>query len=399
MWVGSVTLPDGKRKAVYGKTQAKAREKLDKVKADVEAGRPITIGKGLTVERYLADWTTTTLPQRVAAGRMAQSTLTSYSDNVRLHINPHLGHVELAKLSPSHLRKWLLELQQKPAGRQRKPTEDDPEPEVVLLSPRMVAYCHAILRKALSDAMGDELVTRNVAMVVEPPAGKSNRGRPLTREQARDLLAAAAGDQWSDVWLVTLGLALRRGEALALRWSNLDLENGEAHVGPSLQRVRALKADENGRRKGTLQVVKGKTEDSTATIPIPPVVLKVLRERKERQAAEIEQAPAWVDPDLVFTTRAGTPIEPRNVNRAWSALCRRVGVEGARVHSLRHSAATWLYEEGVEMKDIQHALRHSRLATTSEIYAHLTKRTQARAAAAMDGALSSLGGVDEAEQG
>lgn len=376
LWVGSVTLPTGKRKPVYSKTQAGARKKLKDLQAKIDAGLPITTGKGLTVEQYLVgEWLARTLPQRVAAGRLAERTLLSYSSNVRLHITPHLGYVELTALTPSHLRDWLLELQDKPSGRQKKATLDDPTPEPRVLSSRMVAYCHAILRTALSDAMRDELVPRNVASLVEPPTG-GGRGRALSPEETRQLFDTAAGDRWADVWMVLLGLALRRGEALALEWSRIDLEQGLADVGQSLQRIR-----------GELRIVRGKTARSHAVIQIPPLVLQVLRDRRERQASEIATAEYWANPELVFTTRYGTPIEPRNLNRAWESLCRKAGVENARPHDLRHTAATWLFEEGMDLKDIQHALRHSRLATTSEVYTHLTVTTQARTTAAMDGAL------------
>lgn len=391
MWVGSVTLPDGKRKPVYAKTQAKARAKLKELQAKIDAGLPITSGKGVTLARWLTEeWVGKILPQRVKAGRLAESTLVSYSDNVRLHLIPGLGHLEIGVLGPAHVRVWLGELQVKPPS--RSPRRNADGVVVTTLSPRMVAYCHAILRKALADAMRDEIVTRNVALLVEPPKGEGARGKSLTEEEASRLLEHAAGDRWADLWVTILGLALRKGEALALRWSTLDLEAGLAAVGPSLQRVRAVEADANGRRPGVLKIVGGKTSASMATVQIPPFLLAVLLARKERVEEEREAADVWVEPDLVFTTRYGTPIEPRNVNRAWDVLCAKAGVEGARVHDLRHSAASWLFEGGSQMKDIQRALRHARLATTSEIYTHFSEKTQARTTAVMDAALRRLAG-------
>lgn len=379
LWVGSVTLPNGRRKYVSSKTQKGAREKLKQLRADLAAGRPVTTGRGLSLGEYLTtEWIARTLPQRVAAGRLAQRTLASYEANVRLHIVPHLGHVVLTQLSPGHLRDWLVELQDKPSGNQPRPTRENPNPAPRLLSDRMVAYCHAILRKALSDAMADELVTRNVATLVEPPHGQG-RGRALTAEETSRLLEAAAGDRWADLWVVILGMALRRGEALALEWSRIDLDRGLADVGPSLQRI-----------DGKLRIMRGKTARSHATVAVPPLVVQVLRDRYRRQQEEIRQAEFWQNPNLVFATRYGTLVEPRNANRAWEALCRKAGVANARIHDLRHTAATWLYEAGAELKDIQRALRHSRLATTSEIYTHFTEETVARTTAAMDGALRRL---------
>ncbi|MGW4641831.1 tyrosine-type recombinase/integrase [Sphaerisporangium sp. NPDC004334] len=396
MWVGAVTLPSGKRKPVYGKTQKAAREKMRELQRQIEEGKPITAGRGVTLERFLAQWLEGTLKQRVAAGKMAESTRISYADHVRLHIVPHLGGEQLQKLSPARLREWILQLQSKPSARQKKAKPGEDAPPVVLLSDRTVNYTHAILRAALNSARKDELVSRNVAELVEPPSGKSNRGTALTAAEAEALFAAAVNDRWGVLWMTILGLGLRRGEALSLRWDDLDLDAGMVDVGPSLQRVRGELDKDTGRRRGSLAVVKSKTEGSNATLAIPAFLVEVLRRHRRDQAAERLAAKFWADPGLVFTTSVGTAIEPRNANRAWTALCDRVGLsrpdgQRVRIHDLRHTAATWLHGQGVDMKTIQGALRHTRLATTSEVYTHLTAEVQRRAAQSMDVALSRLG--------
>lgn len=402
MWVGSVTLETGKRKFVYGKTQAKARTKLKELQAKIDAGLPITSGKGVTLGRWLTEeWVGKILPRRVKAEKISQNTANSYADNVRLHIVPHVGHYEIGKLAPAHLRGWLEVLETKPSGRQKKPTKADPDPPVALLSGRAQAYAHTVLRIALNDAMREEIVTRNVATLVDPPSGKATAGRALTQEEIDAVFAETVADRYAVVWTTILTLGLRRGEALALLWSGLDLEEGTADVGQSLQRVRDATSGEDGRRRGRLEVVKGKTDKSEATIEIPPVMVQAFKEHRTAQEIERRDAEVWVDEDLVFATGIGTPIEPRNLNRAWTALCKRAGVEDARIHDLRHTAATWLYEDGAELKDIQQALRHSRLATTSEVYTHFTKKTQSRTASTMDRAFRSrvLGGEKEGEEG
>ncbi|MEU4231970.1 tyrosine-type recombinase/integrase [Nonomuraea sp. NPDC026600] len=396
MWIGAVTLPGGERKTVSSKDKTKAREEWRKLLRQVEEGKPITSGRGVTLERYLNQWVSLTLAQRVAAGKVAESTMISYSDNIRLHVIPHVGGEPLTKLTPARLRAWLLELQRKPAARQKKAVEGEDPPPVVFLSDRTVNYCHAILRAALNDAFKDELVARNVAMLVEPPSGKSKRGTALTGEEADRLFSAAHNHRWGVLWLTILGLGLRRGEALSLRWEDIDLDNAVIKVGPSLQRLRGELDQETGRRRGRLAVVRAKTEGSDAKLAIPRAVVVLLRQHKVDQAAERLAAKVWADPGLVFTTSVGTPIEPRNANRAWNALCDEAGItrpdgKRVRIHDLRHTAATWLHGEGVDMKTIQGTLRHSRLATTSEIYTHLTEDVQRRAADSMDGALSRFG--------
>ncbi len=389
MWVGSVTLEDGKRKYVYSKTQRGARTKLKELQAKIDAGLPITSGKGVTLGDWLRkEWVGKILPRRVKAARITQSTMNSYDDACRLHITPHLGHYEIGKLAPGHLRDWQTELETKPS--QRKVRDADGVPQVVPLSGRAQAYALTVLKIALGDAMRDEVVTRNVAKLVEVPAQPSGGGRALTQEEVDAVFAEAAEDRYATVWVTILGLGLRRGEALALRWSWLDLEEGMASVGPSLQRVRVAALGRVDGKRTRLEVVEGKTAKSTAVIPIPPVVVQALEEHRAAQKVERSAARAWVDEGLVFTTTVGSPIEPRTLNRAWVELCERAGVAGARIHDLRHTAGTWLFEEGLELKDVQHALRHSRLQTTSEIYVHLSRKSQARTATVMDGALQRL---------
>jgi integrase len=202
-------------------------------------------------------------------------------------------------------------------------------------------------------------------------------------------------DTWRVLWLTILGLGLRRGEALSLRWEDVDLENGVVNVGPSLQRLRGEVDESTGRRRGRLAVVDGKTEGSTTMVAIPKTLLAELRDYRKTQETQRKKAKVWADAGWVFTTRYGTPIEPRNANRAWAALCDRVGIERrnglrVRIHDLRHTAATWLHGQGVDMKAIQGTLRHTQLSTTSEVYTHLTVEVQTKAAESMDGALALL---------
>ncbi|WP_226899175.1 tyrosine-type recombinase/integrase [Nonomuraea phyllanthi] len=391
-------MPDGSRPTVSSKSQKRAREKWHELQRQVEDGRPITSGRGITLERFLNQWANVTLKQRVAAGKLAESTRISYADHVRLHINPHIGGEQLTKLSPARLREWLLELQKKPSARQRKLKPGEDPPPVELLSARTVNYCHAVLRAALNSALKDELISRNVAELVEPPSGRSARGTALTAEEAEKLFSEAVNDRWGVLWLTILGLGLRRGEALSLRWEDVDLEAGVVNVGPSLQRLRGDVDQETGRRRGQLAVVKGKTDGSTASMAIPATLITVLKQHCKEQAVERLAAEYWADPGWVFTTHVGTPVEPRNANRSWTALCDRAGIvrpdgQRIRIHDLRHTAATWLHAAGLDMQGIKGALRHSRLATTSDIYTHLSAEVQRKAADSMDGALAKLGRV------
>lgn len=369
MWCAVAYDVTGKRRVLYAKTRAAVVGKRKDLERKIEDGRPVTTGRGVTLGQYLErNWLAVTLPQRVRSGRLGRSTFGSYRDMVRLHILPELGDEPLDGLSPARLRGWLIGLQDKPSARRRQKLRQGEEklPEPGPLSPRTCQYAHAILRRALGDAVRDELIPRNPALLVEPPVVKGRKGTFLTAEEARRLMETAAEHRLWALWLTILGLGLRRGEALALRWGDVDLDVGTARIA------------------GT------KTDTSAATLALPASLVEVLREHRRRQSLERMQAKVWTDPGLVFTTSVGTPILGRNVGRAWEELCDRAGVRRVRVHDLRHTTASWLYAQGVELKTIQHQLRHSRLATTSEVYAHIMEEVQRKAADSMDGVLVDL---------
>jgi integrase len=392
-WVATVYLPNGKRKPVYGDTRKEAADKKRKAEQEIADNLPVTAGRTDTVARYLIDvWLAVTLPQRVRAGKLAESTLDSYRDMVEKHIVPHLGRVRLVDLSTAHIRSWLLELADKPSGRTRKTLREGetelPPPEK--LSTRTVAYAHAVLRKALNDAVDDESIKRNVCLLVDAPTAEKRPVRELTKQEARALLGAAAGHRLWAYWLVMLALGLRRGEGLGLRWDDVDFDASTVRLRLSVQRLRGEKDQASGRRKGRL-VAKGlKTEASKATMKLPAFACAALREHRVAQEAERDSARVWADQGLVFTTTIGTVLEPRGVNRMWEQLCIAARVQHCRIHDLRHACASFLFADGVDLKVIQGVLRHTRKATTEEIYVHLLDEVKDAAADSMNGVLVDL---------
>ena len=312
---------------------------------EIEHGLPITSGRGITLGQYFErQWLAVTLPQRVAAGRLAETTLDSYRDNAEKHIIPALGGEKLSKLTPTRIRQWLTELQAKPSGRFRRVLrEGETElPPPATLSSRTVAYQHSILRKALNDAVRDEIVKRNAAALVEPPVVRRSEAAPPTKEQARMLLSVAAGDRLWAYWLIVLALGLRRGEGLGISWTDIDLDARTVRLRTSIQLVRGEKDEATGQRKGQLVLKNLKTDASHATVALPNFVADALREHRKAQSTERLAARMWEDTGLVFTTSIGTALEPRNVNREWQAVRDKARAGQFRIHDLRHAAATYL---------------------------------------------------------
>lgn len=189
---------------------------------------------------------------------------------------------------------------------------------------------------------------------------------PWTAEEAKQFLKAAREDRWYALYSVALALGLRRGEALGLRWADLDLLDGVLRVERTLQRI-----------AGQLTVGPVKTDGSDRKVALPPALVEVFRQHRAMQSGERQAAgDKWKDHGLIFTTKIGTPVEPRNMNRHFEKLCERAGVPRIRFHDLRHSCAALLYEQGVPIENIQDVLGHSSPTVTKTIYVEATRKVQ-----------------------
>jgi integrase len=313
----------------------------------------------MTVEQYLDSWLRETLP-----GTVRPSTEASYRYLVTRHIVPEIGKIRLEKLTPNDLRALLRDKSKELSERGRP------------LSARTVQYIHAVLRRAFEQARRDELIDRNVASLVSAPRGKRKEVEPLDPDEARKLLDAARDNRLYALYAVAVALGLRRGEALALRWEDIDFDARTLRVSGSLQRI-----------NGELVVSEPKTARSRRTIPLPNVCVEALIRHRANQAKEKLEAPIWPRPELVFATSVGTPIEPRNLVRHFEALCKRAGIRKVRFHDLRHTCASLLLAQGVEPRVIMDTLGHTMIGTTLNLYTHVLPATQRDAADRMDDVL------------
>ncbi|HEY2984616.1 MAG TPA: site-specific integrase, partial [Jatrophihabitantaceae bacterium] len=229
------------------------------------------------------------------------------------------------------------------------------------LSARSVANVRDCLRAALSHACDvDQLISRNPAALVKLPRVRRRRGRAWTSDEARAFLESARvdDDPLYAAFVLILVLGLRRGEVLGLMWDDIELDRAELRVSRQLQRVR-----------GTLYLRDTKTETSEATLPLPDICTTALQLRESVQTTAATLAgPAWQDFKLIFTTRYGTPIEPRNFNRYFHARCEKAAVRRIRVHDARHTCATLLADLDVHPRVAMQILRHAQIAVTMEIY-------------------------------
>ncbi len=356
-WEAKIDLgyQDGKRKrkAFYGETRREVADQLKTALHTQQQGLPVAVERQI-VGQFLTRWLEDSVRPTVRP-----KTYDSYAQLVRLYIGPALGHIQLGKLSPQDIQHLLNKLLK--SG----------------LSPRTVQYCHAILRISLGRAYKWSLVPRNVAQLVDPPRSRHYEMRSLSPEEARTFLNTVRGDRLEALYSVAIALGLRQGEALGLRWEDVDLDKSTLKVRYALQRI-----------DGKPQLVEPKTARSRRTIVMPQVTVTALRAHRVRQLEErLACGTHWADSGLVFTSTIGTPLEPRNAFRLFQEALQRAGLPHIRFHDLRHTCASLLLAQGVHPRVVMETLGHSQISLTMDTYSHVIPALQRDAADRMNALL------------
>ncbi|MGW2789511.1 tyrosine-type recombinase/integrase [Streptomyces sp. NPDC001251] len=355
-----VLQPDGTRarKFAYGKTweecDAKRREFLDKV----ASGTPVP-----TRSAKLSEWLSFWL-ESVVKPRRKLSTYDKYEAHVRLYLSPMIGGKRLESLGTADVRRFLLQLEKKTTAATAKES-------------------HRVLRSALSAACREEMITRNVAKLVEPPRPKPRELSPWSLDETLAFLSAARPDPLYAAFVLAIAMGLRRGELVGLRWSDIDLDQRTLTVRQQLQR-----------RRGVLYNDETKGRRSRA-LPLPAMCVAPLRWHRMRQAAARASAgAAWQETGYVFTTRTGRPVEPRNVHRSFVRVSAAAGLRVVRLHDARHGCATLLTAAGVAPRVVMEILGHSQISLTMDVYTHVVQDTQREAISHMDRLLRRRPGRD-----
>lgn len=351
-----VLQPDGTtaRKFAYGKTwaecDAKRRALLDKV----DNGVPVPT-RSMKLSEWLPYWL-----DNIVKPRRKKTTAAKYEVHVRLYLVPMIGTKRLESLSVADVRRFLVQVEKKTSAATAKES-------------------HRVLRTALTAACREELVTRNVATLVEPPTVAARELSPWSLDETLDFLAAARKDPLYSAFVLAIALGFRRGEVVGLRWENVDLDKREIRVRTQRQRVagEVYEDDPKGRRR-------------KQTLPLPAICVAPLRWQRLKQAAAREHAgEKWTDTGYVFTTRTGQPIEPRNLYRSFTRVAKNADLRIVRLHDARHGTATLLTAAGVPPRVVMEILGHSQIAVTMNVYTHVVQDTQREAVRHMDRLLRS----------
>jgi integrase len=368
---GYVLAPGNTRKRirVYGTNRKEALAKLTEKIAASNRGLPVPSAQG-SVAAYLTYWL-----ENVAVHQLRENTHTRYTAVARLYLIPGLGRKKLAKLTAKDVRTWLNQLRTTCQCCTRGTDAQRDEPRCCAagtccgkrLSPLTLAYVHSVLKSALEHAVREEEIPRNVARNVRTGTPRPRRFEPLTADEARQFLASAQGHRLHALFELALHTGLRKGELLGLRWGDLDLDTGTAAIRRTLQRTSA----------GGLTTLPTKTRASERRIALPTRCLQSLKRHDEQQQREREAVgTTWQHSRHVFTTAQGGPIDPTTLTRTFTTLLRKAGIRRIRFHDLRHSTATLLLEQGVELVVIKELLGHAHIGVTATVYAHVRLRLQ-----------------------
>jgi integrase len=382
IWVPPAPGRTGYRKRFTARTRTEVIAKRDEFKRELARGL-LPSRSRVTLSEFGERHFTVTLVDLVAVGRLRQSTLENYRVIWNTHIAPTLGESRLVNLTPTVLQHWLAELTRTKSARTGRP-----------LSTRTQEAAYQLLRALLNQAIREHLLDRNPLgpTGVRAPRGMKKRVKHIDSDDLDKLLSHLASHNPRLHALVVLmfGCGSRPGEALGARWDDLDLDASSWHITGTLQRRRIDPASPSSLQRGPT-----KTEESNAEVTLPTVVVRVLRKHAAAQAeARLKAGDKWQDYGYVFSTRHGKPLAASNVLREFKKEALAAGITTPMtLHMLRHSTATALLEDGVPATTAMRVLRHKQLATTTDLYGHVTPRIRQEAADAMDARFNRMHGA------
>jgi integrase len=329
----------GHRYSVYGRTRKEAADKLQALQQQHVHGT-LAEPSRMTVADHLQQW----LDQ--ARLTCKPTTIYGYEMVAKCHLVPELGTIKLQQLSPTHLIK--LYQQKCRAG----------------LSPRRVQIIHAVIHRALVEAVRWRLVLRNVADDVKPPRNDKQEPRVWDVVQVRRFMETAqtGSDRYAPALVLALALGLRASELFGLRWESVDSEKGIITVDRTLNWV-----------DGKTLWGSPKSKAGRRVLPLPePARLALLRLRQQQGQDRVRAGAGWQGTDgRIVTSAVGTAPTPNRLKDTLDRLCVRADVPRLTVHQLRHQCASLLFAAGADVKQVQHFLGHSRASVTLDVYTHL----------------------------
>jgi integrase len=364
--------------ATFRGTKRKAQEELTKLLGQRNDGSYVEPTK-MTLAQYLLHWLEVDIDRRVA-----NRTSTRHRGIVEKNIIPKLGHVPVRKLTAVHIEAFEAELQRegwvKPrAKKKRMEAEEGPQQEKRGLSPQTVLHIHRTLSQALDHAVRVGVLIKNPARQVKPPRPASREIKILAKGEIGTLLDAAKGTSLYLPAVVAVTTGIRRGELLALRWSDIDLKAGILTVRQSLERFKGKDG------KYEFNFKSPKTKSSRRTITLPAVTIEALREHQVAQLEGRLKLGLGRDPrGLIFARADGQPLDADALTKGFGRLVAAAKVTPITLHGLRHTHISHLLMDGLHVKVVSERAGHASVNITLGVYAAYIPSMQADAARRVD---------------
>jgi integrase len=353
LWVGSVSMGydgNGKRlrRVVYGATKKEAQDELRKLQNDAANGVGLAIEKP-TLGEWLTRWLALVKPS------VEPNTYRFYEVQVRLHIVPHIGHIQVAKLAAVHVQGLYSTL------------------TATGVSPAIQRKAGLTLTISLNEAVRLNMIPGNVAEKVRKPKAAKAEIQVFDPEQVRRFLQAARESRHYPLYLTALDSGVRPGELLALRWEDVDFEGGFLSITKSLEEI-----------NGVVRVKATKTQKGRRRVDLSAETLAVLAEhRKAALAAGRITAPVF------HNIEGGYLLQSNLLQRSFKAILTKAGLPSVGLYTLRHTCATLLLLADVPAKVVSERLGHANIAITLDTYSHVLPSMQKRAASVLGAILGS----------
>jgi len=310
----------------------------------------------ITVGEYLDTWLT-------GKHALKPKTISLYRDMANNYLIPHLGDIKLLELRAPHLDRMYAAITM---GKRGRP-----------LSPSTIRRVHAVLRSALNTAVKRRLIPYSPAEHIELSPENPKRPKPWSVGESHLFLDHVATDRLAPLYELMLTTGLRRGEAIGLRWEDVDLEGSVLFVTQQITEVH-----------GRAVVGTPKTKRGTRLVPLDAETVSMLRRHREAHDLErVAWGPAWNEAGLVFTREDGRLLRPEYATRHFQALAAAMGLPAIRLHDLRHTHASLALAAGVEMKVVSERLGHSQISVTADLYTHVSRGVGQAAADQIAGVL------------
>jgi integrase len=355
----------GKRLTKYHSfkgTKREAEAELVRLKAGANRGDYVDPTK-TTLSVFLDRWETW------ATTQVSAKTLERYRELAAHQVRTHLGTMRIQKIKTADLAELYGQLQ-------RPKIEGGAG-----LAPRTVGHVHRLLHRVLGNAVKWGVITNNPVTAAEPPRVPRAEIKILEPDEIRTVLQALRGRPLYLIAVIGLATGMRRGEMVALRWGDVDLDSGKIRIERSLEQTSAR-----------LAFKEPKTKAGRRTVSIPPSIAAKLRNHwRQQQQQRLALGLGRSTPDdLVFTRPDASPWPPDRLSTTWAKTVSGMKLPKVTLHALRHTHVSQLIASGLDVVTVSRRIGHSNPTVTLTVYAHLFGNTDERASTIVEAALAEM---------